>query len=76
MESVTYGGTTVLVASDASEPQAVYLERSWCIAKAIERGSRATPAELVNLARFYAYKKTLGVTYSAAVEKRLAEVFG
>lgn len=74
-KTVTYGATTVLVSRDASEPLSVYTERGWCIAKAIRRGKYKNLAELVRLSRFYAYKKTLGVSYDEAIEKRLAEVF-
>lgn len=74
-KTVTYGAATVLVSRDESEPLSVYTERAWCIAKAVRRGKNNNLAELVRLSRFYAYKKTLGVSYDEAIESRLAEVF-
>ena len=73
--AVTYGATTVLVSRDESEPDRVYTERGWCIAKAIRLGNYSNLVELLRLSRFYAYKKTLGVWYDESIEKRLAEVF-
>lgn len=74
--TVSYGGTTVLVSRDSCEPLDVYTERSWCIAKALEKGSHGTLSELVHLSRFFAYKKVFGVVYNDRFEKRMRDVFG
>lgn len=73
--AVTYGGTTVMVSRDASEPDAVYTERSWAVARALERGSHGPLSELVRLSRCYAYKRAMSVSYCEKTERRMRELF-
>lgn len=75
MSVVKYGGTTVLVSRDASEPEDVYAERSWAIARALERGTHGALLELMQLSRCYAYKVATGVVYNPRTERRMREIF-
>ena len=75
MAAVTYGGITVLVSRDASEPDDVYTERSWAIARALGRGTHGPLAELMQLSRCYAYKVATGVAYNPRTERRMRELF-
>ena len=76
MSAVTYGATTVLVSRDASEPDDVYAERSWAVARALERASHGPLAELMQLSRCHAYKVTMGIAYNPRTERRMRELFG